>query len=776
MSSPTPLPLSPSPLPTGASGYPMSAGSWEIDPGVGIGPFRLKQSVNEVLAIIQQLSVNAEVILPTGAKNQGDDISVKLQDFGMHLVFDSYWQILLCICVSTAASEEMKEVDDVENNIRAVEDEASSSSSTSSCTNKAGGDGGEQGPSSVLSESDRVKSVTRTTSADAGSGEATSSRGDKKDDSSDDKERAAGTGADEPSAPRRSEQDSVDPLLTCKKDDLHDDGGGWVEAKSKKKRKSVTKGGPGGGKNQQKGGSSSSSKGRGKKGGAGSKDGKADDRGSGPADLTLAGEGGSPGGADAERALGGGKQSDEESTLEFGTGVAKPRLHRLSYRYKNQACGELRTLDAVEAIFGTPHSGPSNEEDSQAAGQAHYPGLVFEFDEEEGSPPGGKGNEVDLETPSRMKEAQARSSSRTPAVELEATTITSTSASSKPKGRFWILPSNIGSPDALSKYTPPIPVVSTAIVRVGIGLQFLDKRVIRFGASCQDIISELGSPDAVVESRRIITRNPKPNSPSSKTSNRRDYFWSFYARGVDVLLNGESHSVCKIVLHTNAVTHHRFGRYERSFFKIPLNGTAVAKAKATSSHFLNRGRAAAEGDGAGEVGRSSGVGASSGSTTAVLGSPGGCLEPDPLLRTVCIDPRWEFRDVQAMIGEGSSSSSSTSKFPLVLATASVSSATGYAASPSSAASQVALPAAVLGEPGENIKEMSTTTCDTINSATATTASPLSPASVPALGRASAYYGYPGIIFEKQDNLLCSVTLTTISPGEELPACFSIGKD
>ena len=69
------------------------------------------------------------------------------------------------------------------------------------------------------------------------------------------------------------------------------------------------------------------------------------------------------------------------------------------------------------------------------------------------------------------------------------------------------------------------------------------------------------------------------NQQATSSIYRCDYFYNYSGRGLDVLFDGKTHRVKKVVLHTNLPGTHRFGRYTRNFFKIPLGAAAVAAAK-----------------------------------------------------------------------------------------------------------------------------------------------------------------------------------------------------
>lgn len=98
-----------------------------------------------------------------------------------------------------------------------------------------------------------------------------------------------------------------------------------------------------------------------------------------------------------------------------------------------------------------------------------------------------------------------------------------------------------------------------------------------FGASPQDVWAELGRPCCI---------NPKQVDPmvihsASDTRPRTalcgDYFYNFFARGVDILFDGQTHRIKKFVLHTNFPGHTDFNCYIKCNFVIHCP-TAAAEA------------------------------------------------------------------------------------------------------------------------------------------------------------------------------------------------------
>eukprot|EP00051_Salpingoeca_urceolata_P010587 m.129899 g.129899 ORF g.129899 m.129899 type:complete len:444 (+) comp16770_c0_seq2:119-1450(+) len=91
-----------------------------------------------------------------------------------------------------------------------------------------------------------------------------------------------------------------------------------------------------------------------------------------------------------------------------------------------------------------------------------------------------------------------------------------------------------------------------------------------FGMSCQDVITLLGTPDDrffKTEDRMRIHRSQQ--LPTSGAS-RADYFFNYFALGLDVLFDAQTHVVKKFVFHSNLPGHYDFGCYYRCNYRITL--------------------------------------------------------------------------------------------------------------------------------------------------------------------------------------------------------------
>uniref|UniRef100_A0A0G4FZC1 Uncharacterized protein n=1 Tax=Chromera velia CCMP2878 TaxID=1169474 RepID=A0A0G4FZC1_9ALVE len=175
-------------------------------------------------------------------------------------------------------------------------------------------------------------------------------------------------------------------------------------------------------------------------------------------------------------------------------------------------------------------------------------------------------------------------------------------------------------PPRLLPIPPPVLLLPSVGVRIG-------DRTIEFGASPQSVFAELGPPDQVClkdfdflrlhaapsgpgDSSRVGVggggghggRTPSPlhgGSSGGDTSRGSmpqqgargrgrgaadDYFFNYFSRGFDLLFDGSTHELIKVVAHTNLPCHELFTKYTRCFFSLflrVLNGTRKKRRSAS---------------------------------------------------------------------------------------------------------------------------------------------------------------------------------------------------
>ena len=154
------------------------------------------------------------------------------------------------------------------------------------------------------------------------------------------------------------------------------------------------------------------------------------------------------------------------------------------------------------------------------------------------------------------------------------------------------------------------------IVNLGRGIELsYSKKKIKFGYSTQDVLMILGAPDKIYYKRndklrihaigagqsvngrllsekeevaqptehtngyeRVLQRDNSLNTILAPSTNNRskqtvgnDYFYNYFSMGFDVMFGGNTHTVQKIMLHTNFPGSVDFNTYSKCNFSIPVS-------------------------------------------------------------------------------------------------------------------------------------------------------------------------------------------------------------
>ena len=128
------------------------------------------------------------------------------------------------------------------------------------------------------------------------------------------------------------------------------------------------------------------------------------------------------------------------------------------------------------------------------------------------------------------------------------------------------------------------------VVTEGVGLEFTGRGAwMKFGDTPQDVVSDFGPPSKVYYKQEDKMQIHQPAAaPQRKAAATADYFYNYFALGVDVLFNGQTHTSAKYVLHANQPGHYDFDRYYRCNFSVtlplPPGAAAAAAAAAAGAH------------------------------------------------------------------------------------------------------------------------------------------------------------------------------------------------
>ncbi|KAJ1337055.1 hypothetical protein BSLG_006815 [Batrachochytrium salamandrivorans] len=107
------------------------------------------------------------------------------------------------------------------------------------------------------------------------------------------------------------------------------------------------------------------------------------------------------------------------------------------------------------------------------------------------------------------------------------------------------------------------------IVNLCSGLKFtLRDGSVELGATCQDVLAEIGKPEDIVDKKQgkmDIHRNT-----SDKLLMNPSYIWNYFSMGIDIVFDGTFHRVTKMILHTNMLGHHDVNKYAACNFDIVM--------------------------------------------------------------------------------------------------------------------------------------------------------------------------------------------------------------
>ncbi|KAG8487996.1 hypothetical protein CXB51_018689 [Gossypium anomalum] len=125
---------------------------------------------------------------------------------------------------------------------------------------------------------------------------------------------------------------------------------------------------------------------------------------------------------------------------------------------------------------------------------------------------------------------------------------------------------------------PPLPTGSLYMeevhAKLGEELFFTVRgQHIPFGASPQDVWSELGRPCGIHQKQVDQMVIHSASDPRPRITLCADYFYNYFTRDLDILFDGQTHKVKKFVLHTNYPGHADFNSYIKCNFVILVGGS-----------------------------------------------------------------------------------------------------------------------------------------------------------------------------------------------------------
>ncbi|XP_042027640.1 PHAF1 protein At3g51130-like isoform X2 [Salvia splendens] len=229
-------------------------------------------------------------------------------------------------------------------------------------------------------------------------------------------------------------------------------------------------------------------------------------------------------------------------------------VKRLQVRYATSLIGGasmLATFVAVYALFGPTYPGIYDKD--LGVYTLFYPGLSFVFPvpSQYGQFCHDREAEVPLEFPDGTTPVACRISGYD-------------SSTGRKVG--------VGS-SMMKACVPPLAAGSLYMeevaVKLGEELWFtVGGQHISFGASPQDVWSELGGPCEIHRKQVDQMAIHSAPDPKPRTTLCGYYFYNYFTRGLDILFDGQTHEIKKFVLHTNYSGHSDFNSYTKCNFVI----------------------------------------------------------------------------------------------------------------------------------------------------------------------------------------------------------------
>ncbi|XP_042024322.1 PHAF1 protein At3g51130-like isoform X1 [Salvia hispanica] len=229
-------------------------------------------------------------------------------------------------------------------------------------------------------------------------------------------------------------------------------------------------------------------------------------------------------------------------------------IKRLQMRYATSLIGgtsTLATFVAVYALFGPTYPGIYDKD--RGVYTLFYPGLSFAFPipSQYAQCCHDREAELPLEFPDGTTPVTCRVSVYDSSTDRKV---------------------GVGS-SMMKACVPPLAAGSLymeeVVVKLGEELWFtVGGQHISFGASPQDVWTELGCPCGIHQKQVDQMVIHSASDPKPRTTLCGDYFYNYFTRGLDILFDGQTHKIKKFVLHTNYPGHSDFNSYMKCNFVI----------------------------------------------------------------------------------------------------------------------------------------------------------------------------------------------------------------
>jgi len=131
-------------------------------------------------------------------------------------------------------------------------------------------------------------------------------------------------------------------------------------------------------------------------------------------------------------------------------------------------------------------------------------------------------------------------------------------------------------PDNEDKIVPLVPADPDILILTPTGIEFpspdekWEPFTLGFGNTVQDVKTMLGPPQHISYK---TSEHVSFHSYDEQNEYQTDYFYNYYDRGIDIFFNASTHTVRKMIFHTNLPTALNFNLYTKCIFTVSVDIT-----------------------------------------------------------------------------------------------------------------------------------------------------------------------------------------------------------
>ncbi|KAJ3325128.1 hypothetical protein HDV06_004884 [Boothiomyces sp. JEL0866] len=109
-----------------------------------------------------------------------------------------------------------------------------------------------------------------------------------------------------------------------------------------------------------------------------------------------------------------------------------------------------------------------------------------------------------------------------------------------------------------------IPISTSGIDKITLQEQNVS---LLFGQTTQDVLCEIGAPQDQMEKD---SDKMGIHRVDETLQSKDDYFWNYFSMGIDLVFDGSTHVLKKIIMHSNCMGHYLMNRYAKCNFKFGI--------------------------------------------------------------------------------------------------------------------------------------------------------------------------------------------------------------